>query len=178
MRCHNCPQDLHSARYLKSAGVVIMSGAVDTVLEIVRRVFVEPIGRLGAVLVAATVALSATHRARTLATHGPGRAGGGRLRSLQTSTVRDRHWRRGSGTDQRTRWFCKVLYGRHGHGDTGRAPGTPVFHPRSGLSADGGRECHGPAPFQSTEGLSIGVDLTVRWPSTAAALRSCRRLSR
>jgi regulator of protease activity HflC (stomatin/prohibitin superfamily) len=140
-----------------------MSGRVDAVLEVLRRVFVEPIGRLGVASGAALRALGAAvlrfrWRFAVIAVlvlmgyaayqHPPfaGVAGGEVLvRSNEldgTSTAYT------AGTVLTLPGIHQVR--RYSIRDQ-------VYRLTEGASATG------PAPFQSTEGLSIGVDLTVRW---------------
>jgi regulator of protease activity HflC (stomatin/prohibitin superfamily) len=84
-----------------------MSGRVDAVLEVLRRVFVEPSGQLNGTVDAYTAGTVLVL---------PG------IHQVRRYSIRDQ-----------------------------------VFRLTEGASATGA------APFQSTEGLSIGVDLTVRW---------------
>jgi regulator of protease activity HflC (stomatin/prohibitin superfamily) len=140
-----------------------MSGRTDAVLEVLRRVLIEPIGRLGSLLVSASSALYAAMARRrwrltllaVLAAilyaaykHPPfATAAGGELlvRSNELDGAASAY---SAGT-------VLVIPGVH---QVRRfSTRDQVFRLAEGASATG------PAPFQSTEGLSIGVDLTVRW---------------
>jgi len=140
-----------------------MSGRVDVVLEVLRRVFVEPIGRLGLALGAAAVALgSAISRYRW------------RLATLVVLVVCAhalyKHPPIATAPNGEVLVRTNQLDGSvhtYGAGTVLAIPGIhqvrlfsirdQVYRLTEGASASG------PAPFQSTEGLSIGVDLTVRW---------------
>lgn len=140
-----------------------MSGRVDAVLEVLRRMVVEPIGRLGAMLAAGVVVLGAEIlrlRWRLVALllvaamvygcykHPPfATATGGEV--LVRSNQLD------GSTSAYSAGTVLALPGIH----QVRRYSTrdQVYRLTEGASASG------PAPFQSTEGLSIGVDLTVRW---------------
>jgi regulator of protease activity HflC (stomatin/prohibitin superfamily) len=140
-----------------------MSGRVDAVLEVLRRVFVEPLGRLGAMLLAFMLALSGVIlRLRwrlvaliivvacgySLYRHPPfATAAGGEI-LVRTNQLDGSVGAYTAGT-------VLVLPGIH----QVRRYSTrdQLYRLTEGASASGA------APFQSTEGLSIGVDLTVRW---------------
>jgi regulator of protease activity HflC (stomatin/prohibitin superfamily) len=140
-----------------------MSGRVDTILEVLRRVVIEPIGRLGSVLVVATIALGdAITRRRwrltllavfALLVYGVYRhppfttATGGEL-LVRTNELNGAASAYSAGT---------VLVVPGVHQLRRFSTRDQVYRLTEGASATG------PAPFQSTEGLSIGVDLTVRW---------------
>ncbi len=140
-----------------------MSGRVDAVLEFLRRVLVEPIGRLGALLTAGAVALGAAI---------------GRLRwrlgalaiiaALAYGCYRHPPFATGGGGEVLVRG--NQLDGSVTAYSAGTVLAIPGIHQVRRYSTRDqvyrlteGASATGPAPFQSTEGLSIGVDLTVRW---------------
>jgi regulator of protease activity HflC (stomatin/prohibitin superfamily) len=140
-----------------------MSGRVDVVLEVLRRVFVEPIGRLGIALGVAAVALGASISrnrwrlatlvvlvlcARALYQHPPiATAPSGEV-LVRTNQLDGSVHSYGAGTVLAIPGIHQVRF---------YSTRDQVYRLTEGASATG------PAPFQSTEGLSIGVDLTVRW---------------
>ena len=140
-----------------------MSGRVDVVLEVLRRVFVEPIGRLGIALGAAAVAVGAAvsrHRwrlailavlvlcAHALYKHPPiATAPNGEV-LVRTNQLDGSVHSYSAGTVLDIPGIHQVRF---------YSTRDQVYRLTEGASATG------PAPFQSTEGLSIGVDLTVRW---------------
>jgi regulator of protease activity HflC (stomatin/prohibitin superfamily) len=140
-----------------------MSGRVDVVLEVLRRVFVEPIGRLGIALGAAAVAVGAMisryrWRLATLAVlllcahslykHPPiATAPSGEV-LVRTNQLDGSVHSYSAGTVLDIPGIHQVRF---------FSTRDQVYRLTEGASATG------PAPFQSTEGLSIGVDLTVRW---------------
>jgi regulator of protease activity HflC (stomatin/prohibitin superfamily) len=140
-----------------------MSGRVDVVLEVLRRVFVEPIGRLGIALGAAAVAVVAAisryrWRLATLAAlllgahalykHPPiATAPGGEV-LVRTNQLDGSVHSYSAGTVLAIPGIHQVRF---------FSTRDQVYRLSEGASATGS------APFQSTEGLSIGVDLTVRW---------------
>ncbi len=140
-----------------------MAERADAVLEILRRVFVEPIGRLAAALAAAAVALSRAairHRWRLtlLAVIAAIAYGCYRHPPFTTAT--------GAEVVVRTNELDGSVHSYSG-GTVLAVPGIHQLRRYSNRDqvyrlADGA-SATGPAPFQSTEGLSIGVDLTVRW---------------
>jgi regulator of protease activity HflC (stomatin/prohibitin superfamily) len=140
-----------------------MSGRVDAVLEVLRRVLVEPIGRLGALLAAGAVALGvaiARLRWRLVALavvamlaygcyqHPPFATAGGGEVLVRANQLDGSATAYSAGTVLAIPGIHQVR--RYSTRDQ-------VYRLTEGASATG------PAPFQSTEGLSIGVDLTVRW---------------
>jgi regulator of protease activity HflC (stomatin/prohibitin superfamily) len=140
-----------------------MSGRVDEVLEVLRRVLVEPIGRLCRALEAAGRALGAALVRRRwelaviavlggcayeLYEHPPfASVNGGEV--LVRSNQLDGSVTAFSGGT--------VLVLPKVHQVRRYSTRDQVYRLAEGASATGS------APFQSTEGLSIGVDLTVRW---------------
>ena len=140
-----------------------MSGRVDAVLEVLRRVLVEPIGRLGIALGAAAVAIGAAisrYRwrlailvvvalcAHALYKHPPiATAPGGEV-LVRTNQLDGSVHSYSAGTVLAIPGVHQVRF---------FSTRDQVYRLTEGASATG------PAPFQSTEGLSIGVDLTVRW---------------
>jgi regulator of protease activity HflC (stomatin/prohibitin superfamily) len=140
-----------------------MSGRVDVVLEVLRRVFVEPIGRLGIALGAAAVAVGAAisrYRwrlailivvvlcAHALYKHPPiATAPDGEV-LVRTNQLDGSVHSYSAGTVLAIPGIHQVRF---------YSTRDQVYRLTEGASATG------PAPFQSTEGLSIGVDLTVRW---------------
>jgi regulator of protease activity HflC (stomatin/prohibitin superfamily) len=140
-----------------------MSGRLDSLLEFVRRALIEPLGRLGAVLARAVRALfAAAGRRRSrlvfavllaafaycLYTHPP-------FATARRDEVLVRANVFNGSVSAYTVGTVLVLPGIH----QVRRYSTRdhVYRPVDSASATG------PAPFQSNEGLSIGVDLTVRW---------------
>ncbi|HEY4341947.1 MAG TPA: SPFH domain-containing protein [Steroidobacteraceae bacterium] len=140
-----------------------MSGRVDVVLEVLRRVFVEPIGRLGLALRAGAIAVGAAigrqrWRFAILAVlvlcayaaykHPPFATAPGGEVLVRTNQLDGSVHSYSAGTVLAIPGIHQVrLYSTRDQ----------VYRLTEGASATG------PAPFQSTEGLSIGVDLTVRW---------------
>jgi regulator of protease activity HflC (stomatin/prohibitin superfamily) len=140
-----------------------MSGRVEVVLEVLRRVFVDPLGRLGIALGEAAVALGAgisRHRwrlatllvlvlcGRALYQHPPiATAPSGEV-LVRTNQLDGSVHSYSSGTVLAVPGIHQVRF---------YSTRDQVYRLTEGASATG------PAPFQSTEGLSIGVDLTVRW---------------
>jgi regulator of protease activity HflC (stomatin/prohibitin superfamily) len=140
-----------------------MSGRVDVVLEVLRRVFVEPIGRLGLALGAGAIAAGAAigrqrWRFAILAVlvlcayatykHPPFATAPGGEVLVRTNQLDGSVHSYSAGTVLAIPGIHQVrLYSTRDQ----------VYRLAEGASATG------PAPFQSTEGLSIGVDLTVRW---------------
>jgi regulator of protease activity HflC (stomatin/prohibitin superfamily) len=140
-----------------------MSGRVEVVLEVLRRVLVEPIGRLGIALGAAAVASGGAisrHRwrlatllvlvlcARALYQHPPFATAPSGEVLVRTNQLDGSVHSYSPGTVlavpliHQVRWYSTR---------------DQVYRLTEGASATGA------APFQSTEGLSIGIDLTVRW---------------
>jgi regulator of protease activity HflC (stomatin/prohibitin superfamily) len=136
---------------------------VDAVLEVLRRVFVEPIGRLGLALGAAGRGLGAAllrFRWRlaviaVLALVGYGVCQHPPFATATGSEVLVRANELDGTVAAYTAGTVLVLPGIH---QVRRySIRDQVYRLTEGASATGA------APFQSTEGLSIGVDLTVRW---------------
>jgi regulator of protease activity HflC (stomatin/prohibitin superfamily) len=140
-----------------------MSGRLDALFEFVRRGLIEPLGRLG-VLVAAALGsftmslLRFRWRVVTtavlvlivygLCTHPP-------FDSVRRGEVLARTDALDGSVNVYTAGTVLVLPGIH---QVRRySIRDQVYRPTDSASATG------PAPFQSVEGLSIGVDLTVRW---------------
>jgi len=140
-----------------------MSGRVDVVLEVLRRVFVEPIGRLG-------LALGAAGRALGLALlHFRWRLGVIAVLVLLGYGVY-RHPPFASATGSEVLVRANELDGTVSAYTAGTVLVLPGIHQVRRYSIRDqvyrlteGASATGPAPFQSMEGLSIGVDLTVRW---------------
>jgi len=140
-----------------------MSGHLDSLIEFVRRALIEPLGRLGPVLAAAIGALfAATCRRRGLFVIAvllgafayclyayPPFATARRDEILVRANVFN------GSVNAYSAGTVLVLPGIH----QARRFSTrdQVYRPIDSASATG------KAPFQSNEGLSIGVDLTVRW---------------
>jgi len=140
-----------------------MAGRVDAVLEVLRRVIAEPMGRLTAVLAAGAVALGGAGfrlRWRLAALvlvallvyagyrHPPfATVPGGQL-VVRTNQLNGTVATYSAGT---------VLAVPGIHLLRQYPTRDQVYRLTEGASAAGA------APFQSTEGLSIGIDLTVRW---------------
>jgi regulator of protease activity HflC (stomatin/prohibitin superfamily) len=147
-----------------------MSGRVDEVLEFVRRGIVEPLGRLGVLLVAGlrALALGLWHfRWRVAITAIVALIGYGLWSHPPYETVP-----RGAVLVR-----TSSLDGSVGVFTAGTVPVLPgihqvrrysihdqVYRPTESASATG------TSPFQSVEGLSIGVDLAVRWAVDRARL--------
>jgi len=140
-----------------------MSERSDAVLEFVRRTFLEPLGRLGGVVAgAARSFLAAGWRLRwrlvivgLLAALGYGLYKHPPFASVPRSEVLVRTNVLNGSAAAYTAGTVLMLPGIH---QVRRFPTRDqVFRPTESASATG------PAPFQSNEGLSIGVDLTVRW---------------
>jgi regulator of protease activity HflC (stomatin/prohibitin superfamily) len=140
-----------------------MSGRVDEVLEVLRRVVVEPIGRLGGALAAAARALGAAvvrHRWRLAAIAVVAACGYGLYEHPPfTSTNGGEVLVRSNQLDGSVKSFSggTVLVLPRIHQVRRYSTRDQLYRLTEGASATGA------APFQSTEGLSIGVDLTVRW---------------
>jgi regulator of protease activity HflC (stomatin/prohibitin superfamily) len=140
-----------------------MSGRVDVVLEVLRRVIVEPIGRLGAILVTLLVALGRVMlplRWQLLALIVVAACGYGIYRHPPFATA--------AGGEALVR--TNQLDGSVGAYTAGTVLVLPRIHQVRRYSTRDqvyrlteGASASGAAPFQSTEGLSIGIDLTVRW---------------
>ena len=140
-----------------------MSGRVDAVLEVLRRVFVEPIGRLGLALGVAARALGGAllrfrWRVALLAL----------LLLLGYGAYRHPPFATATGSEMLVR--ANELDGSVNAYTAGTVLVLPGIHQVRRYSIRDqvyrlteGASATGPAPFQSTEGLSIGVDLTVRW---------------
>ncbi len=147
-----------------------MSGRLDALFEFVRRALIEPLGRLGGPAVAALLPLTAglwRFRWRavitavlvliiySLCTHPP-------FDSVRRGEVLARTNALDGTVSVYTAGTIFVLPGiyqvrRYSIRDQ-------VYRPTESASATG------PAPFQSVEGLSIGVDLAVRWTVDRARL--------
>ena len=140
-----------------------MSSRLDSLLEFARRALIEPLRRLGAVLVQAirtlfvatgrrrrglVVAVLLTALAYCLYTHPP-------FATARRDDVLVRANVFNGSVSAYTAGTVLVLPGIH----QVRRYSTrdQVYRPIDSASATG------PAPFQSNEGLSIGVELTVRW---------------
>lgn len=140
-----------------------MSGRLDSLLEFVRRAVIEPLARLGAVLARTVGALFlafSRHR-RSLLIAGLLSAFAYYLYNHPpfTSARRDEILVRSNMFDGSVNAYTAgtvlVLPGVH---QVRRfSTRDQVYRPIESASATGS------APFQSNEGLSIGVDLTVRW---------------
>ncbi len=140
-----------------------MSGRADAILEVLRRVVVEPTGRLVAMLAAGTLALGCIvlrRRWRLLALAMLAALGYAGYRHPPFATIP------GGQVLVRT----NQLNGAVAAFSSGTVLAVPGIHQlRQYPTRDQvyrlseGASATGPAPFQSTEGLSIGVDLTVRW---------------
>ena len=147
-----------------------MSGRLDAFFEFVRRGLIEPLGRLGGLLVAALRSLTAglwRFRWRVvitavlvlivygLCTHPP-------FESVRRGEVLARTDALDGSVSVYTSGTVLVLPGIH---QVRRySIRDQVYRPTESASATG------PAPFQSVEGLSIGVDLAVRWTVDRARL--------
>jgi regulator of protease activity HflC (stomatin/prohibitin superfamily) len=147
-----------------------MSGRLDAFFEFVRRGFIEPLGRLGGLVVAALGSLAAglwRFRGRAvitavlvlivygLCTHPP-------FDSVRRGEVLARTDALDGSVSVYTAGTVLVLPGIH---QVRRySIRDQVYRPAESASATG------PAPFQSVEGLSIGVDLAVRWTVDRARL--------
>jgi len=147
-----------------------MSGRLDAFFEFVRRGFIEPLGRLGGLVVAALGFLATglwRFRGRAvitavlvlivygLCTHPP-------FESVRRGEVLARTDALDGSVSVYTAGTVLVLPGIH---QVRRySIRDQVYRPAESASATG------PAPFQSVEGLSIGVDLAVRWTVDRARL--------
>jgi regulator of protease activity HflC (stomatin/prohibitin superfamily) len=147
-----------------------MSGRLDALFELVRRGLIEPLGRLGGSVVAALRSLTpGLWRVRWrvviiavvvlivygLCTHPP-------LDSVRRGEVLARTDALDGSVSVYTAGTVFVLPGIH---QVRRySIRDQVYRPAESASATG------PAPFQSVEGLPIGVDLTVRWAVDRARL--------
>ena len=147
-----------------------MSGRLDAFFEFVRRGLIEPLGRLGGLLVAALRSLTTgvwRFRWRVvttavlvlivfgLCTHPP-------FASVRRGEVLARTDALDGSVSIYTVGTLLVLPGVH---QVRRySIRDQVYRPTESASATG------PAPFQSVEGLSIGVDLVVRWAVDRARL--------
>jgi regulator of protease activity HflC (stomatin/prohibitin superfamily) len=147
-----------------------MSGRLDAFFEFVRRGLIEPLGRLGVLLAAALRALTVDlwrfrWRVATIAvlglivyglcTHPP-------FESVRRGEVLARTDALDGSVSVYTTGTILVLPGIH---QVRRySIRDQVYRPSESASATG------PAPFQSIEGLSIGVDLAVRWTVDRARL--------
>jgi regulator of protease activity HflC (stomatin/prohibitin superfamily) len=140
-----------------------MSGRVDEVLEVLQRVLVEPIGRLCRALGAGAVALRAAVVRRrwqlgaiavvavcayALYKHPPFASVNGGEVMVRSNQLDGSVTAFSGGT---------VLVLPKVHQVRRYSTRDQVYRLAEGASATGS------APFQSTEGLSIGVDLTIRW---------------
>jgi regulator of protease activity HflC (stomatin/prohibitin superfamily) len=140
-----------------------MSGRVDSVLEVLRRVLVEPIGRLGVLLAAGAVGLGAAivrGRWRLLAS--------ALVLAAAYSCYKYPPFATARGGEVLVR--ANQLDGAVTAYSAGTVLAVPGIHQVRRYSTrdqvyrlSEGASATGAAPFQSTEGLSIGVDLTVRW---------------
>jgi regulator of protease activity HflC (stomatin/prohibitin superfamily) len=147
-----------------------MSGRLDAFFEFVRRGLTEPLGRLGGLLVAALRSLTTglwRFRWRVsmtailvlivygLCAHPP-------FASVRRGEVLSRTDALDGSVSVYTTGTVLVLPGIH---QVRRySIRDQVYRPTGSASATG------PAPFQSVEGLSIGVDLAVRWTVDLARL--------
>jgi regulator of protease activity HflC (stomatin/prohibitin superfamily) len=147
-----------------------MSGRLDAFFEFVRRGLIEPLGRLGVLLVAALRSLTTgvwRFRWRVsitailvliiygLCTHPP-------FASVRRGEVLARTDALDGSVSVYTTGTVLVLPGIH---QVRRySIRDQVYRPTESASATG------PAPFQSVEGLSIGVDLAIRWTVDLARL--------
>jgi regulator of protease activity HflC (stomatin/prohibitin superfamily) len=147
-----------------------MSGRLDAFFEFVRRGIIEPLGRLGSFMVAAIrsladslwrfrwrVAITAVLASIVygLCTHPP-------FASVRRGEVLARTDALDGSVSVYTAGTVLVLPGIH---QVRRySIRDQVYRPTDSESATGS------APFQSVEGLSIGVDLTVRWTVDLARL--------
>ena len=147
-----------------------MSGRLDALFEFVRRGLIEPLGRLGGLLVAALRSLATglwRFRWRVVPTavlvlivfglcvHPP-------FDSVHRGEVLARTDALDGSVSVYTAGTLLVLPGIH---QVRRySIRDQVYRPAESASATG------PAPFQSVEGLSIGVDLAVRWTVDLARL--------
>ena len=147
-----------------------MSGRLDAFFEFVRRGLIEPLGRLGGSLVAALRSLAAIlWRCRRrvamtavlvlivygLCTHPP-------FASVRRGEILARTDALDGSVSVFTAGTVLLLPGIH---QVRRySIRDQVYRPTESASATG------PAPFQSVEGLSIGVDLAVRWTVDLARL--------
>ena len=147
-----------------------MSGRVDAFFELVRRGLVEPLSRLGGLLTSALRSLTAglwRFRWRTLIAAGMVLVGYGLYAhppfdSVRRGEVLARIDSFDGSVSVYTSGTVLVLPGIH---QVRRySIRDQVYRPTESASATG------PAPFQSVEGLSIGVDLTVRWTVDLARL--------
>ncbi|HEV2701243.1 MAG TPA: SPFH domain-containing protein [Steroidobacteraceae bacterium] len=140
-----------------------MSGRVDEVLEVLRRVLIVPIVRLGSALAATGRALgtaTARHRWRLTAGAVLVACGYGLYRNPPIATA----------TSGEVLVRSNQLNGSVMAFSGGTVLVLPKVHQVRHFSTRDqvyrlteGASATGPAPFQSTEGLSIGVDLTIRW---------------
>ena len=140
-----------------------MSERVDALLEFLRRGFIEPLGRLGGVAAGVVRGFfAAGDRVRRrlvitvlLAVGGYGLYTHPPFASVHRSEVLVRMNVLEGSTSAYVAGTVLVLPGIH---QVRRYPTRDqLYRPVEGASATG------KAPFQSNEGLSIGVDLTVRW---------------
>jgi regulator of protease activity HflC (stomatin/prohibitin superfamily) len=147
-----------------------MSGRLDAFLDFVRRGIIEPLGRLGASLAAALRSIAVglwRFRWRVgagavlvlvvygLCTHPP-------FDSVRRGEVLARTDALDGSVSIYTAGTVLVLPGIH---QVRRySIRDQVYRPTESASATG------PAPFQSVEGLSVGVDLSVRWTVDRARL--------
>jgi regulator of protease activity HflC (stomatin/prohibitin superfamily) len=147
-----------------------MSGRLDAVFEFVRRGLIEPLGRLGALLGRALRSLAEGLRrfrwrvasvailgliVYGLYTHPP-------FETVRRGEVLARTDALDGSVSVYTTGTVLVLPGIH---QVRRySIRDQVYRPEQSASATG------PAPFQSIEGLSIGVDLAVRWTVDRARL--------
>ncbi|HTC43943.1 MAG TPA: SPFH domain-containing protein [Steroidobacteraceae bacterium] len=140
-----------------------MSGRADVVLEVLRRVIVEPMARLAAALAAGVRVLAgATLRLRWRL------AGLAVMGAIAYALYHRPPVATAGGGDILVR--VNQLSGSVAAYSDGTVLALPGIHQIRRFSTRDqvyrlteGASATGPAPFQSTEGLSIGVDLTVRW---------------
>jgi regulator of protease activity HflC (stomatin/prohibitin superfamily) len=140
-----------------------MSGRVDEILEILRRVIAAPMGRLAVALGAAGFALGGALlrlRWRVVAMVA--------LAAIVYGLYERPPFATAAGAEVVVR--TNSLDGSVGAYSAGTVLVLPGIHQVRRYSTRDqvyrlaeGVSATGPAPFQSTEGLSIGVDLTVRW---------------
>src|SRR5271167_2048335 len=152
-----------------------MSGRLDVLFEFVRRGLIEPLGRPGSLVVAAFRSLGTclwrfrwrvvfaavpVLIAYALCAHPP-------FDSVRRGEVLARTNALDGSVSVYTAGTALVLPGIH---QVRRySIRDQVYRPTDSASATG------PAPFQSIEGLSIGVDLTVRWTVDRARLAQMSR---
>jgi regulator of protease activity HflC (stomatin/prohibitin superfamily) len=153
----------YSKQNNKSAGVWVMSGRLDAVLEVVRRLLTEPLGRLFTMLVGALSALLRyVHRQRsafviTVAVLAIGYAFY-RYPPFATARRGDILLRANALDGSVEAYTAGSVLAIPGiHQVRSYPTSDQIYRSEQSTSATGA------APFQTNEGLSIGVDLTVRW---------------